>query len=564
MTTLRFIKPIGSWLEQALAFHRAGPLDDAARLYQQVLEQDPRVFDAVHMMGVLRLQTSDHGAARYWLSRALALHENDPNLLRNLGRLELDAGQAVAAEHYFERALAIMPADSVALRGRAQALALQDRDDDALEAYDAALTAEPGSVAARLGKANMLGRAGDFAAVIALCYDVPADDPAFAEAQVICGRAYYHLGSYDEAEASLAPLFEAGVRLPTLVATLLSTRQQACDWRGLDVLREAVSIARDAAYGNMNLPMSALDADMAEQLRWARAAGAKYQTAVSVTRRPHRKDRRRIGYLSADLRDHAVARVTAELFELHRRDRFEIFAYSLCQPTESALHQRLRTGFDQFVDVAGLTDPAIATMIANDEIDILVDMMGYTKGGRPGVLARRPAPLQLSWLGYAATMGVDWIDYILADRTLIHPQDTIHYTEQIVWLPETYQPNDRKRAIDPTPDRASQGLPPDGFVFACMNHTFKIHPRMFSVWMRLLAAKSGSVLWLVDDTPTTSNNLRRGAARHGIDPDRLVFAQRVPLDVHLGRLKLADLFLDTLPTTRTPPGQTHSGPGCRC
>jgi predicted O-linked N-acetylglucosamine transferase (SPINDLY family) len=238
----------------------------------------------------------------------------------------------------------------------------------------------------------------------------------------------------------------------------------------------------------------------------------------------------------------------AELFGLHDRARFEVVGFSFGPAPDEATRQLLAGGFDRFEQVAGLADAAIAARARALGIDIAIDLKGYTEGERAGVFARRAAPIQVSYLGYPGTMGAPYIDYLIADRVIVPDGSAPHYSERVVRLPGSYQVNDRRRTIvAPTPPRTALGLPAEGVVFCCFNRAYKLTPETFASWMRILAAVEGSVLWLLEEQPRGSDNLRREAAARGIDPARLVFAAKAPVGEHLARQRAADLFLDTLP-----------------
>lgn len=238
----------------------------------------------------------------------------------------------------------------------------------------------------------------------------------------------------------------------------------------------------------------------------------------------------------------------AQLFETHDRSRFELIGFSFGPDTDDEMRRRVSAAFDQFVDVRETSDADVAGMSREMGIDIAVDLKGFTRDARPGIFAERAAPIQVSYLGYPGTMGADYIDYLIADATLIPPGSEAHYAEEIVYLPDSYQVNDRHRRIaEATPTRRDMNLTDAGFVFCCFNNTYKITPKTFDSWMRMLKGVEGSVLWLLNDTPIAVANLRREAEKRGIDGERLVFADRMPLEHHLARHRLADLFLDTLP-----------------
>ena len=236
------------------------------------------------------------------------------------------------------------------------------------------------------------------------------------------------------------------------------------------------------------------------------------------------------------------------MFGLHDRAHFEVFGYSSGVGDESAIRKRVEAACDQFADLHVLSDSEAAARISGDNLDILVDISGYTRLNRSGILSFRPAPVQVSYLAYPGTLGMDAADYVIADPTVLPPENAAFYSEKIVTLPDTYQANDSKREIaEKTPSRSSCGLPNDAFVFCCFNRSFKITPTFFDAWMRLLYAIPHAVLWLYETNPTSTANLRREAAIRGIDPARLIFAPRQALAQHLARHRLADLFLDTLP-----------------
>jgi predicted O-linked N-acetylglucosamine transferase (SPINDLY family) len=260
----------------------------------------------------------------------------------------------------------------------------------------------------------------------------------------------------------------------------------------------------------------------------------------------HRK--LRLAYLSGDFYEHATAFLMAGVFEQHDRARFETFAVSYSPDDRSEMRVRLQAAFDRFLDVRGESDAAVAALLRQMEIDIAVDLKGYTGRARPGILGLRPAPVQAHYLGYPGTMGAASIDYLLADRIVIPDRDKAYYDEAIIHLPDSYQCNDsRKRVDEQTPSRKQLGLPERGFVFCCFNSNYKIMPEIFEIWMRLLHSVPGSVLWLFEENASAADNLRSEAQARGIAAERLVFAKRVPLHTHLARLKQADLVLDTLP-----------------
>jgi predicted O-linked N-acetylglucosamine transferase (SPINDLY family) len=265
-----------------------------------------------------------------------------------------------------------------------------------------------------------------------------------------------------------------------------------------------------------------------------------------IPRRPQR-DKIRIGYFSADFHQHAVSVQMIDLFEQHDRSKFEIIGFSFGPNLTDEMTQRVAAAMDQFVDVRSLSDREIADLSRKLEVDIAIDLMGFTEHFRLGIFTHRAAPIQVNYLGYPGTAGADCIDYLIADSTLVPEAARPHYTEKIVYMPDSFQANSRHPISEKPPTRAEQGLPEQGFIFCCFNLSYKIGPATFAIWMRILHRVEGSVLWLLASNPLAEANLRKEAAQRGIDPERLIFAQRLPLAEHLSRQRLAGLFLDTLP-----------------
>jgi len=376
-------------------------------------------------------------------------------------------------------------------------------------------------------------------------------DPGSADACFNQGQMLRKLGRYGEAAAAYDRTLALQLDYPYAPGYRAHALRLMCQWEALgeshQALLEQVRAGQAAAAPFLFLSESGSAPD---QLACARRfAMDKYPQGMPLWRgEAYAHSRIRVAYLSADLYDHATAYLMAELFERHDRSRFELYAFSYGPQQASPMRERLMRGFEHFKEVAHLTDQQMAEQLRACEIDILVDLKGYTADGRPGVLALRPAPVQVSYLGYPGTLGVEYVDYILGDAVVTPFEHAAYYTEKIVQLPGSYQVNDRQRAVAPeTPSRAAAGLPAEGFVFCCFNNNYKITPGVFDIWMRLLARVEGSVLWLLQDNDEAAANLRKEAAARGLDPTRLVFAARMGLPEHLARQRLADLFLDTLP-----------------
>jgi predicted O-linked N-acetylglucosamine transferase (SPINDLY family) len=338
-----------------------------------------------------------------------------------------------------------------------------------------------------------------------------------------------------------------------LYGARLNAKMQICDWGGLDaaITQIAAQIERSEPVCAPFLVMAL--ADSAALQRKAAEIWVQHECPPNLSLPPIPKrgkhDRIRIAYFSADLREHPVSMLTAELFETLDRSKFELNAFSFGPDTQDTMRGRMERAFDRFIDVRTETDQNIALLARSMEIDIAVDLGGFTRGARPRILAMRAAPLQVSYLGYSGTMGAEYIDYLIGDPTLIPEGHRRHYNEKIIYMPHSYLANDSKRSIaDKVFTRGELGLPQTGFVFCCFNSSYKITPGAFNTWMRILKRVQNSVLWLSAGNPGAASNLRREAVRRGVNAERLIFAEPMASpSEHLSRHRVADLFIDTFP-----------------
>ena len=511
------------------------------------------------------------------------LQNNLGNILLALGRLE----QAVAA---FDRAVALKPDYAAAFHRRGVAREGLGRLEEALNDHARALallpTLEPAAQAhaalqAQLGLGRTQAVAPAASSLMRKDVGASAEDNQKAAAQLLqsvqqlqAGRALpgAAASAQDTASAAQAHLLQAQALedlqcfeqaagefekalalLPDeqdLPGMVLQDLRQAAAWARLPEWQARIEAAMQQGKAAVSpLTWQAQSGDAASNRLCSSLAARRYLPAPVPL--PAKKalspGRIRIAYLSADYVQHAVMRVLAEVFELHDRSRFEIYAYAYGERQSGGMNERLRHAFEHYVDASAMSDEQAARHIHAQGIDIAVDLMGYTRGERLGILARRPAPVAVNYIGYPGTLCLPFIDYIVGDATLMPPELAPHYSEAIVRLPHGYLPTDRQRPIALPPPRQALGLPPDAFVFCAFSGNYKISPDIFAIWLRLLATVPGSVLWLVKGSEDASANLRAQAQQAGIDPARLVFAERTRFDQYLARYTLADLFLDTLP-----------------
>jgi protein O-GlcNAc transferase len=507
--------------EAAHAFHKSGQLNEAHSAYETILKTLPGNFQALISLGLIAGQRNNPRKALEFLAKAI---DSDPgNKLAcvahmNMGFAFTQLGDLEGALTSYERAIAIKPDYAEAYCNRGAVQESLRRASAALASYDRAIEINPSYADAHFNRGNILRDLREFEAAIE---------------------------SYDKALA-LNPRtrFAQGVRL--------HTRMQICSWEGLAAELEelCLGIERDQAVTSPFYVLALADSARLQrksaEIR-VRAKCPPSHELGNIRKRPaHGK--LKIGYFSADFHDHACMQLLAGVFERHDSSRFELTMLSYGPDSNDAMRKRLRSACTDFVDVRGLSDIEIARLARKRKIDIAVDLNGYSRDGRSGIFALRAAPVQVSFVGYPGTMGAAYIDYLIADRIVIPELTQMHYTEKVIRLPNSYQPNDKSRRIsDRERSREEYGLAPSAFVYCCFNNSYKITPKVFESWMHILSRVDAGVLWLLEDNPAAKRNLLREALRHGVKGERLIFAPRTELSEHLARHRLADLFLDTLP-----------------
>jgi predicted O-linked N-acetylglucosamine transferase (SPINDLY family) len=542
---------VAALVQRGLAHHRAGRLAAAAADYRDALARAPDDAEALRLLGTVHAMQGDDEEALRLLRRAAAQDPGNAKTAFNIGeclRRRGDIPDAIAA---YRQALVLEPEMADAQHRFALALDLAGDVAAAETAYRQALTLDPDNARLLANFAVLLDGMTRRSEALALLRRAVAVAPDLAEAHANLGMVLGNLGEIDDAMVALARAAALRPEDAHARSQLVYWRRLVCDWRGLAEAEAQVldGVARGEAVVPFCLFPFCDDPALQRQAAARHAATLEVDTAHRLTHpAPAPRPRLRIGYLSADFREHATVHLAAEFFERHDRGRFEVMGYDIGAADDSAIRQRVIRAFDRFAGLQGLDDRAAAERIHADGVDILVDLKGYTRDARSRILAFRPAPLSVNYLGYPGTTGAPFIDYILVDRFIVPGEQQRHFSEELVHLPHCYQVNDSRRAIaEATPSRAECGLPERGFVFCCFNNPYKLSPEIFDLWMRLLAAVPESVLWLLARNDIGADHLRREAAARGIDPARLVFAPVVAPPEHLARHRLADLFLDAFP-----------------
>jgi predicted O-linked N-acetylglucosamine transferase (SPINDLY family) len=578
-------------LQAAMAHQQAGRLSEAAKAYNRLLQQMPGNFGCVYSLAMIYAQQGNLDAAAKMFGHAAQLrpdladvHYNLAVALSMAGRfneaalsyekvLKIDPRHANARNNYATTLLqAGRPADALrqydeliansstakssvsadAYNNRGMALQALKRSADAIVDYDKAIALRPDFAEAHVNRGNALADLHRTDEALASYRAAVALRPDFADAYNNIGNIYYNLGSYEQAVAA----YDTGLSLQPDDSEARSNRFSAklhlCDWSNF--AEERTDLLASVRRGLPTYPfvMLAVSSSVEDHLQCAKHfSRARFPRSEAPLWRGeiYAHDRIRLAYVSGDFREHPIAYLTASLFEHHDRSRFEVTAISFGPDHDRPITRRLKSAFEHYVDARAMSDVEIADWLRRQEIDIAVDLVGYLQNARTTIFSRRPAPIQVNYIGYPGTLGADYFDYILADPIVVPPEHAAFYSEKVAWLPDTYLSTDATRPVAPTtPARRELGLPEDGFVFCCFNLLYKNNPDMFDVWMRLLRQIENSVLWLRDYNTVTTANLRGEAQRRGIAPERLIFAPRVPNAAdHLARQRQADLFLDTLP-----------------
>ena len=504
-------------------FQMANTLNELRRHAQAIERYDQALalgYDSPELrlnQAVAYAHQGDKPQAISLLQAFVASHPDHAQAHTALADLYLQLNQGAKAVHSAERALQLQPAMATALNLRGMALSGMGLYEQALASFDAALQG----------------------------------NEDFATAQFHRGHALAALKRHQEAADAYAAALKAKPDYPYALGYLVHTQLLLCQWEGYADhamrLREQVrqGLSADAPFAFLSVGATAAE-QLACATHLAQDKLAAQTPLCEGVRYGHA--RIRVAYVSADFGEHPTSYLMAGLFEQHDRQHVEVYGIALQPAQDSPTGHAVKAAFDHYIDVSHMSDLEVAQWLRAHEIDIAVDLMGYTKNNRAGIFMHRAAPVQVNYLGYPGSMGGACMDYILADEVLIPADRRQGYSESVVYLPGSFQVNDNLRAAAPQrPARADYGLPQEGVVFCSFNGSHKLNPEFFAIWMRLLQQVPGSVLWLVDSGPVAMGNLRRYAADHGVDPDRLVWAPKRPYAEHLARLPLADLFLDSLP-----------------
>jgi predicted O-linked N-acetylglucosamine transferase (SPINDLY family) len=526
--------------------------DEALQSFDRALKINPSVPETWNNRGAVLNALNRYQDALVDFEKAIALNPHYAEAYFNKGKSLSLLKRLDQAASAFEKALTLKPGLAEAWVGLGNVLFELTKYDDALPAHDRALALNSNIAEGRVGRGNILLRRKRYQEALSEFDRSIALNSDLAHAWYGRASALDRLKRHEEAAEAYGRVLAINRQHPFAKGALLHQRMLCCAWEGLGELiaeiEQDILASRLAAepFGWQAAATTPQSLRRCAELFNAERYPGKASGAVS---RPAGDGRRiRIGYVSGELRNQATSHLIVGVLEHHDKSSFEVYAFDNGWNDGSEIRRRIEAAVPTIIDISQLDDQSAAAVIRDQQIDILINLNGYFGEERTGLFAERAAPIQVNYLGFPGTLGAPYMDYIIADTRVIPPGDEQFYTEKVVYLPDCYQANDDKKQIaERTFSREECGLPAEGFVFCCFNNDYKITPEMFNCWMGVLRRVDGSVLWLLEDNVSAVANLRKEAAARGVDPERLVFAKRIPLADHLARHRLAGLFLDTLP-----------------
>ena len=508
-----------AFYNRGLAYQSLGNLDLAQESYEKTNQLNSRHIGALTNLGNVFQLKKNYEDAILCYQKAIDLNSNFAQPFNNRGNLYHDLQMYEKALEDYARALNINPNYAEALSNRGNTFHALKKFDEALKNYNLATSLAADYVEVRYNRGNLLCELGQFKEAL---YDY-------------------------EIAMRINPQF------PYLKGVRLATKMRICDWANFEEdyldLEKCIKNSQKVSQPFWIFPLSdSLEIQKKAASIWMEDKHPQKLSNNSLGSRLSSDQKIKLAYFSADFHNHATMYLMAQLFELHDKSKFEIFGFSFGPDEKDVMRERAVSAFDHFYDVRDKTDQEVAKISREIGIDIAIDLKGYTQNYRAGIFANRAAPIQINYLGYPGTMAAKYIDYIIGDRIIIPEEMQNKYQEKVLYMPSTYQVNDCARKISEHHyTRDDFGLPERGFVYCSFNNNYKITPLVFDSWVSVLNRVEGSVLWLLEDNPWASMNLRREATARGLDPRRLIFAKRIPLAEHLARHRLADLFLDTFP-----------------
>ena len=532
--------------------------DEAKKICLEILKIDQNNAEVYNIYAFTLFHLKEYESSINNWKKAIKIKPNHFHAINNLGNAFLKLKKYTEALLSYEQAIKINSNYFEAYNNRGHAFFGLNKLSDALESYNQAIKIKPDYFEAYNAKAFILQKLQRFDEAIKNWRNATKINPNLISAHINLGHIFFDLKKYEEAINSYNCAFVLDPEYPFLLGQLIYTKLKISDWKNLkENLNELEKNILKFKKASSPLPILAFfDSPYLQKITaeiWAKEHVLKNNKMEGIFRTEINKKNKkiRIGYYSADFKNHAVGLLIANMLELHDKSKFEIFGFYFGTKTNDKVHNRIVKSCDNFLDISSMDDKEVTELSRNLDIDIAIDLMAHSgTTNRFNIFINRCAPIQINFLGYPGTSGSDCIDYLIADKNLIPKKNQKFYSEKIVYLPHTYQPNDSTRKIpEKIFDKKEFGLPEKSFVLCCFNAHQKITPSVFKIWMKLLKSNNNSILWLLEDNLTSCKNLRLEASLEGVDSERIIFSKRMPVEEHLARHKVADLFVDTFPYT---------------
>ena len=532
-----------------VALQSQGKLEEAVKTYNKSILLKPDYAEAYNNIGVALQSQGKLEEAITVYKKSIFLKSDYARPYNNMGNVLKVQGKLEEAITVYKKSISLKPDYADAYSNMGVALQSQGKLEEAITVYKKSILLKPDFAKAYNNMGNVLKDQGKTEEAIKSFKNALLLKPDFAEAFNNMGNAFQGQNKLGEAIEAYTKALSIKPDYDSARAQRLHQQAHICDWTAIEEDRKL--IPELGIFEKSVSPFFMLSLEDAPDLHHQRSKlysiNMYPQKPIPLPDKPLKKPKRiRIGYFSADFKIHPVSYLIAKVIEKHNRDKFEIFGYLLVGNKEDELRKRFEKSFDALKDVSKFSDKEVALLSRQDNIDIAIDLNGYTQNSRSSIFAYRAAPVQINYLGFPGTMGADFIDYIIADQHLIPTENKKYFTEKPIYLPNTYMPTDNSREFSNRfISRSDMGLPDEAFVFCCFNNNYKITNLEFDIWMRLLIKVKGSVLWLRRSNQLSDKNIIKEAKKRNVDASRIVFADRVPIEEHLARHKLADLFIDT-------------------
>ncbi len=537
------------WNILGVVAYETGKLEDAIKAYMKSMSIDPNYAFAYNNLGIAYKDQENQHLAIDYFKKAISIQPDFLDAYNNLAATLSEQGEFEEAIALCKKAISIQPDFAEAFNNMGAIYREQGNLNDALLAIKKAKLLKPDYADAYNNLGAVLQDQGNYEEAIKVFKKAISFQPDHAETYNNLGVSLSDKGRIDESIEAHKKAILLKTNFEVALSSKIYQQAQICDWKGIENDRLFIT---QLGIGNQAInPFHLLSIEDTPNRHKKRAENlnrnkSKQQTSLFKLRKIERQKPIHIAYFSSDFKEHPVAYLIAKVIETHNRKEFKVFGYSIKGTKKDSMHKKLVNAFDVFRDLSEVSDREAALIARKDNIDIAIDLNGFTQNSRTGIFSNRAACIQINYLGYPGTLGADFMDYIIADPIIIPTESRNFYSENIIYMPHTYQPTDNTRAISEKKiTRLDTGLPENSFVLCCFNSTYKITSEEFDIWMRIMKTIKGSVLWLFKSNQWAENNLKKEAENRGINASRIIYAERLPQDQHLERHKFADLFIDT-------------------